>query len=1506
MEYIADNAFEGNTTVTEVTLNEGVTEIGYEAFYGCSSLRSITIPESVTTIGDWAFEDCSALETLSLPLSLESVGANAFYLCQNLKLRVFEDTYAETYVKENNLPYELMSMDESTARVFLKDPEGKTITGGYTVVWSNADTGEALFRGNPLRNTVTGERYIYEIVPEEALAVRYDIPEAQTLLVSDEHDGIEIPLTERAKSTITGTVAAADSGAVSGVAIRVNQRFSADCVKEFSVDVSNKGEFYSELSAADTVITVSCDGYYDQTVNLTAEQMKQQSSIPVNINLEQLPTNHISMTFSEQTVSALGNGGLMGSGMLFSLRNVTRNRPIDSFVFQNSKLVVNNEDVSSGDTVEIRVSSESDLFAPVTVSCILDRNRCGSANVVLVENGHVNIKQIDGVEKATVLLFNSSGGLVQTVKIDRAGAYESIPLPAGKYYVIAMDNVSMAEHISMRSQLSKFGLVSGTDYVQKSVTVSAGKIASVSSLLVPSFSGENLDYLVSGKSSFTVSSSSPVVGQYIAMSLKYEIDAKYVASHPKIRISLSDGLAFIAGSLTVNGQSAASTNVDNQITIETADGTAEGNIRFYVLPTAKGEKTVSASVSMTVSAGEVYVPVGTQQLIISEEPLHIPERTNKSTLTISGKTVPNCDVTIYDNGAPIATAISNQAGKWQATIQLDDEYDYSRHSVYAVTSGGIYDTHISTSRYRAILDKNYPEVSYVTLTNNPSGDTVFDFENSSVSSANYTYNPAYPTFNFAVAFSGGDLSLISDVYVVAWHQNNASAMVRCEFDADKGEFIGQHDFETFSEVPSSVSVMYKYNGADIEEDLAEKIDGVLDGDLSNIHSEIHQGSDNFWHGNVRFGDSEAYSYSVSIVNSAFDSFDIAQYTSEGYTIASQTNSMIALVDANYLNSILVLPRTEDSVIVAAVSNDQPDEAHTEVIAAFSPSFGDLSILNMAPSDESDQIAVFASSRSGICRKCNNLSVKSILDLARSYTEAEGMSDPNSILMIQALDRIRGLNASTLATIVIHCAGIVPSPGGSTAEAIAGAVQDQIVGSVTPSTEQIIGGLTGGLRDQVEHIIMRLESAGQLYSCAGGENCDCGCSICSGKADNPGVDPVRPLDPLVVTPIADPAGFVYEAVPSNRISGVTATIYEYKYLVDEFGVQSENKIEVKWDAENYGQVNPIITDEEGKFAWDVPEGQWVVKFTKDGYHEANSYHDPAADAEGYLPVPIVQTEINTAIVSTAAPTVNNIRATSEGLEISFSQYMSLHSVNNKTILVMGGKEKIPGHLVPLNEEFNYKGTEKYASAFLFRPKTGYTGSVSVQIQNATNYAGTAMEHVFSRTVNVAWDNTYTITWLNDDGSIIDTTTVERGVVPTHAAPTKAATAGFTYTFAGWTPEIAAAIADATYTATYTAIPVFGTPTFTLPVAIQSIEESAFEGLPITVVEIPTGCENIGKWAFKDCTNLMQIRIPSSVVSIDDTAFDGCGNVFIFGTTNSAAKKFCDSHANCTFVLEHTGA
>ncbi len=67
-------------------------------------------------------------------------------------------------------------------------------------------------------------------------------------------------------------------------------------------------------------------------------------------------------------------------------------------------------------------------------------------------------------------------------------------------------------------------------------------------------------------------------------------------------------------------------------------------------------------------------------------------------------------------------------------------------------------------------------------------------------------------------------------------------------------------------------------------------------------------------------------------------------------------------------------------------------------------------------------------------------------------------------------------------------------------------------------------------------------------------------------------------------------------------------------------------------------------------------------------------------------------------------------------------------------------------------------------------------------------------------------TYTITWVNEDGSVLEVDKdVNQGDMPVYngAIPTKASDETYKYIFDKWTPNITAAVADATYKATFKA-------------------------------------------------------------------------------------------------------
>ena len=79
------NLYLNNELVTDLTIPDGVIEIGDSAFWNCSSLTGVTIPDSVTTIGNAVFYGCSNLISVTIAGSVTLIKTQAFESCSNLK-----------------------------------------------------------------------------------------------------------------------------------------------------------------------------------------------------------------------------------------------------------------------------------------------------------------------------------------------------------------------------------------------------------------------------------------------------------------------------------------------------------------------------------------------------------------------------------------------------------------------------------------------------------------------------------------------------------------------------------------------------------------------------------------------------------------------------------------------------------------------------------------------------------------------------------------------------------------------------------------------------------------------------------------------------------------------------------------------------------------------------------------------------------------------------------------------------------------------------------------------------------------------------------------------------------------------------------------------------------------------------------------------------------------------------------------------------------------------------
>ncbi len=99
-----------------------------------------------------------------------------------------------------------------------------------------------------------------------------------------------------------------------------------------------------------------------------------------------------------------------------------------------------------------------------------------------------------------------------------------------------------------------------------------------------------------------------------------------------------------------------------------------------------------------------------------------------------------------------------------------------------------------------------------------------------------------------------------------------------------------------------------------------------------------------------------------------------------------------------------------------------------------------------------------------------------------------------------------------------------------------------------------------------------------------------------------------------------------------------------------------------------------------------------------------------------------------------------------------------------------------------------------------------------------------------------------------------------------------------------------------------ITAFGTPDLTLPEGPVAIEANAFEGAALVTVVDAHACTEIGPEAFKNCTGLCQILLPSDCL-IDSTAFSGCNvPVCVFAPAGGQTEASCAAIPDCVFIGE----
>ena len=184
---------------------------------------------------------------------------------------------------------------------------------------------------------------------------------------------------------------------------------------------------------------------------------------------------------------------------------------------------------------------------------------------------------------------------------------------------------------------------------------------------------------------------------------------------------------------------------------------------------------------------------------------------------------------------------------------------------------------------------------------------------------------------------------------------------------------------------------------------------------------------------------------------------------------------------------------------------------------------------------------------------------------------------------------------------------------------------------------------------------------------------------------------------------DPSGVVYEAVKGNPVEGATATIEKFN---------EETKEWEAWNAADYEQENPLLTNNEGAYAWMTDEGTFRVTVSKEGYETQTSEAFDIPPEKLGLDFSLVDTTTH------ATATITADEATG-GYLLKFSKFMKPETVTTETV-VIDGMDDVTITPVYLNEG------DEFADTYAITGKTTKAQITFNVTDGAQSYSGVTAE------------------------------------------------------------------------------------------------------------------------------------------------------------------------------------
>ena len=1207
-------AFQYYKNLQYVLFPDSITKIDWYAFDGCSNLKSVTLPKKLEILGNGAFRDCDKITTINIPKSLKEASW-PFQGCDKLVNIQFEEGTTKvsaslfsgcTGLTSVVLPDTITEIEDSAFRSCRKLqtvrlPDGVTTIGRFA--FEDCDNLRDI--SLPEKLTTIGHLAFQRCnnltsinIPKNLNNVSSPFYQCENLKDIKFEEGV------------TKVVASLFSGCTGLTSIVL-----PDTITEIEKSAFNGCKNLQTVYLPDGITTIGwfafedCDNLRDISLpeklttigHMAFSRCNNLSSIniPKNLNNVSLPfyqcENLKDIKFEEGVTKVVASlfSGCTGLTSIVLPDTITE---IEKSAFNGCK---NLQTVYLPDGITTigwfafeDCDNLRDISLPEKLTTIghMAFSRCNNLssinipknlnNVSLPFYQCENLKDIkfeEGVTKVVASLFGGCTGLTSIVLPDTITEIESGSFSncENLRYIRVTDRVKSIANSAFQNSTS----VTFNCPLESIATIYAIE-HDIPFILSDTLSVDTSGMLDKGKNSYYADTNGIEVNGYVSMSLSYQAEEAQwnEARNKTIKIRIPKGTEVVESSLKVDGTLCTNFSVkDQSLTIPVTQ--AKGSVRFYLKMTESSLFQSYALLTYQQGSATQQEVIGVLSEKMEALTLYAEEYTGAKSITVNGSAPAGSQVALSVNGEKMLSVTANKVGAYQGELSLDAEEQDGIYTIQATCQDST-GKELTASR-SVVYQEQSPVLTgfkfYVDGRDDKMID-LFEYGKKGIKPS-ITYTGSQHPYKFEVEFQNPQA--IDKLYITSL-RNNVKNVIEAEYDAELGKFIaiGYFDKNNKTYVPGKLGIEYTLSHEKVlvgQEDTWDQVNRNLDNNLKKskvTHTTTEEGTE---------GKIDLSNVSKDLSNVILDySIDMLDETT-----GSQLGDLFDNVDTVKKLFSYVLPGVEDKKYYAHL--DMSDPTTVTMIVADGLELSSKAVkfslsLTESGSSKYNSLASLSDALSGY-----TTSVKLINKMLAIEDDNEQLRDeiwrmPSIKNKEEALKKADELKNDQI--IFTFLTTMLPIIVGSTA-----------VGAA--SAPVVLFSAMIGILVSVSDFFWKLR-IGQIK----GESYKINWHI-------------------------DPSGFVYDAETWARLPGVKTTAF-YIPVPEEDDIgdfwstpPSESTEGTLWNAAEYSAENPLYTDEEGRYAWDVPEGWWRVKYEKEGYITAWS---------DWLPVPPPQTEVNVGLQS----------------------------------------------------------------------------------------------------------------------------------------------------------------------------------------------------------------------------------------------------------------------------------